>query len=272
MKAVNDILLSLKEPLQSYIETDSGFKLALSGQENRFEWNISCDGIVRSMPNESILNNDIKEGDKVYFSYFVCSDRSFDSDEDFFNPSIEANYMQQFIDGHGNRINIIAVPSIIDKKWVCSYINHLGVFIEGFEGTESQMERWKAQFKFGNVQRFKFENLIERKGEQYWKCHPDFIFAKKTSKGIKAIGNYILLEPIKQKITQAQLAKHGIQIPHSSIESTVSDRAILFSGGSELGIKKGQVIGFDNRYIQKYKFDGIEYIIIEKDRVLGIWE
>ena len=272
MQSVNSVLLSIGEPLQSYIETNSGFKLILAGQEFRHEWNVSVKGKVVSLPLDHPYNKSLKVGDIVYFSYFVCADRSFDSDEDFFNPEINENYLKKFYDGHGNKIQIIAVPSLLDKQWVCSYHDKYGTFQHGISGTEKEMERWMSQFTFGNVQRYKFENLIELDGEQFWRCNPDFIFAKEVNGKPIAVGNYLLLEPIKQKVSSQELSKYGIQIPDAFIEATMSDRAVLSSGGHKLGLKKGQVIGFHGSYVQKYDFDNTPYVIIENDRVFGIWE
>ena len=272
IKSVNDVLLSIGSPLQEYLETDSGFKLILAGGEYRHEWNVSVKGKVVSLPIDHPYNKSLKIGDTVYFSYFVCSNRSFDSDAEFFNPEIDEAYLKKFYDGYGNKIQIIAVPSIIDKQWVCSYIDKRGEFIHGISGTEKEMERWLSQFKFGNVQKYRFENLIELDGEQYWKCHPDFIFAKEVSGKPVAVGDYLLLEPIKQKVSRETLYDYGITIPDAFIEANLSDRAILLSGGNKLGLKKGQIIGYDGKLVQKYDFDNKPYIIIESNRVFGIWE
>ena len=272
IKSVNNVLLSIGKPLQDYIETESGFKLILAGQQHRMEWNISVKGTVVSLPKDNIFDNKLKDGDEVYFSYFICSDRSFASDADFFNAEINENYLKIFYDGHGNKIQVIAVPSIIDKQWVCSYIDKRGNFVHGTSGTEREMERWLAQFTFGSVQGYKFENLIELNGEQFWKANQDFIFAKAIDNKPVALGKYVIATPIKQQISQSELAKYGIQIPESFVEATVSDRAIVFSGGEDLGLNVGDEVGYDNRYIQKYSFDGVEYIILEKERIFGIWE
>lgn len=272
MQSVNSVLLSIGEPLQSYIETNSGFKLILAGQEHRHEWNVSVKGKVVSLPIDHPYNKSLKVGDTVYFSYFVCADRSFDSDADFFNPEINQNYLKKFYDGHGNYIQVIAVPSLIDKQWVCTYIDKYGTFQHGISGTESEMERWLSQFKFGSVQKYKFENLIELDGEQYWKCDPEFIFAKEVNGKPIAIGKYLLLEPLKQTISSQELLKYNIVIPEAFIETTVADRAILLSGGSKIGLKKGQTVGFDSRFLQKYSFNNIPYTILEQERIFGIWE
>lgn len=272
IKAVNTPLLSIGKPFQEYIETENGFKLILAGQENRFEWNISVKGTIVSLPQENVFEGKLQNGDEVYFGYFVCSDRSFDSDADFFNPQVDENFLKIFYDGHGNKIQVVAVPSLIDKQWVCSYIDKRGNFVHGRSGTEREMERWLSQFTFGNVQKYRFENLIEHNGEQFWKAQQDFIFAKCVDNKPLAVGKYVIATPIKQEISQSELAKYNIHIPEAFIEATVSDRAIVFSGGEDLGLNINDQIAFDNRYIQKYSFDGVEYIILEKDRIFGIWE
>jgi co-chaperonin GroES (HSP10) len=272
IKSVNSVILSIGKPLQEYIETESGFKLILAGQEHRMEWNISVKGSVVSLPKDNVFKGELKDGDEVYFGYFVCSDRSFDSDADFFNAQVDENYLKIFYDGHGNKIQIIAVPSIIDKQWVCSYINKNGEFVHGRSGTEREMEKWLAQFTFGNVQTYRFENLIEVQGEQFWKANEEFIFAKCVDNKPIALGKYVIATPIKYQVPKSELAKYGIQIPDSFMEATLSDRAIVFSGGQDLGLEVGQTVGYDGQYVQKYNFDGVEYIILEKNRILGTWE
>jgi co-chaperonin GroES (HSP10) len=272
IKATNNVILSIGKPLQEYIETESGFKLILAGQEHRMEWNISVKGTVVSLPKDNFFDGKLQNGDEVYFGYFVCSDRSFDSDADFFNESVNENFLKIFYDGHGNKIQIIAVPSIIDKQWVCSYIDKKGEFVHGKSGTEKEMERWLAQFTFGNVQKYRFENLIELNGEQFWKANQEFIFAKSVDNKPIALGKYVIATPIKYQVSKDELIKYGINIPESFMEATLSDRAVVFSGGEDIGLKIGQTVGYDGMYIQKYNFDGFEYIILEKDRILGIWE
>jgi co-chaperonin GroES (HSP10) len=270
IKAVNSVLLKLKEPVKTVIETETGFKLELAGNFN-IEWNVTVQGVIESLPKNSPYLGEIKKGDEVCFSYFIVNDRSFDTDVDMFNPSIESNYMQQFIDGRGARINIIAVPGIITKKWVCSYIDENGNFVHGFEGTESEMERWKSQYKFGSVQKFKFENLIDYNSEHYWRCDNQFLFAKIVDGKLVSLGDRVILTPIDIDVPKETLTAMGIKIPDTSVQARLSDRAMVYSGGERMGIKQGDTVGFDPRFVEKYEFNNKQYFLLREDRVLGTW-
>jgi hypothetical protein len=49
------------------------------------------------------------------------------------------------------------------------------------------------------------------------------------------------------------------------------DRARLLSGGERLGYKPGNVVSFEEKYIERYSIFGKEYFLIKERRVNGLW-
>jgi len=268
MKAVSNILLKLNKPLKTEIELKGGIKLLLA-ENFRPEWNATSVGTVHSASDMCGLA--VAKGDEVVFSYQVVSDRGFESDEDNFFPYVNENYKKVFYNGKGGILTMIAVQGIIDKQWVGTYVDEKGEFIDGIQGSEKEVERWFNSFKMGNVQTFCFQNLIKYGKEQVWKCEPFMVFAKIARKKLIALGDYIICKPIKVDVSAEQLSAMGIVIPQSFIKATLSDRAKVVSGGKEMGVKEGDIIGFRGEFIQKYDILGKEYYIIEKKWCHCIW-
>ena len=268
---INNILLQLKEPAATTIETNGGFKLEFVSRYN-FEQHVTCTAIVSGVPKDSPYGDKVKKGDTLYFKYDVVADRAFGSDKDYFNPYIEENYRQIFYSGTGEKIQIVAVQGLIGVKYVAAYFDKYGRFVHGCEGYERDIERWKSQFNFGSVQSYEFKNLITYKGGQYWKCGYDQVFAKKKGNFIEAIGDRAILEPIDIELPDEIISTMGVHIPKSSVKGRLTDRAKLLSGGWNEGFMKGDIVAFDERFIERYKFNNKEYYLIKTSRLDGVYK
>jgi hypothetical protein len=60
-------------------------------------------------------------------------------------------------------------------------------------------------------------------------------------------------------------------LPFQTVELRYVDRAVMVSGGEELGFKKGDILSFDPTYLEKYNLFGKEYYLIKKRRIQGKW-
>ena len=52
----------------------------------------------------------------------------------------------------------------------------------------------------------------------------------------------------------------------------LGDRAKVLSAPDDSGLKKGDVVGFEPQYLEKYEYEDKSYYLIKSYRALGIWE
>lgn len=269
-KPLHNLLVRLKEPIATTISTKGGFTLHLAGEYRR-EWNVTCEGVVAGLPKENPYKGKLKEGDTLYFRYQVVSDREFKSDHDHFHPYIEENYKQVYYNSLMEKISIIAVQGVITIKWIGMFHDKNGNFLHGVHGTQSDLERWKSQFKFGTIQNYQFSNLIEYQDVAYWKCQYEQVFAKKTKNGLQALEDMVIMKPIDLDVPRETFENSNLLMPQTSIKARLTDRATLISGGEDIGYKKGDIVSYDERFLEKYTFDKEDYYLIHKDRLDGVY-
>lgn len=271
IQPINEILLSLKKPLQDTIKLNGGLELYLDTTWQH-EQHVTCEGIVEGIPTDNPFNGELQIGDEVCFSYSVVAERRFADAGHHFHPSITSNYRKQFINGKDERINVVCVPGKISKKWVCTFLDGRGNFKHGFEGTEAEMERWLAQFPFGDIQGYEFRNLVVYNGKQYWKCEYHDIFAKKVGKKLVSIGEQVILNPINRVIPKDVLKDMGILWTKDKMTLQEVGRAKVISGGRKIGLKGGDIVGFNDRIKQSYRYFGREYYLVKQDSIYGKWQ
>lgn len=270
-KPLHNLLVQLTEPIATTISTKGGFTLHLAGEYRR-EWNVTCEGKVAGLPKNNPYNGKLKEGDTLYFRYQVVSDRSFKSDHDHFHPYIEENYKQVYYNSLMEKISVLAVPGLFAPKWVGMFHDKKGNFLHGVHGSESDLQRWKSQFKFGNIQNYEFSNLIEYQGVGYWKCQYEQVFAKKTKNGLVALQDMVIMQPIDLDVPRETLLESGVIMPQSTVKARLTDRAVLVSGAEDLGYKKGDIVSYNEKFLEKYTFDNQDYYLIHKDRLDGVYQ
>ena len=278
MKAqpINHVFLRLTKPIQDTIKIGD-LELYLDGSF-RPEWNATVVGEIAGLPknpkgDEAECVAKLKEGDKVLFDYSVVAERKFEEDGDHFTEVTKDNpYHQYFLNGKGEKLRIMAVQGKITYIWIATLLDRRGEFIDGCHGSEHDISRWKAQFNFGTTQKFFFKNLLDTDYGEYWKADYRDIFAKFEGDELVTVGNRIILEPIDVEIPEQVLTQMGLEIPKSSVSARLQDRARVLSAPEETGLKKGQVVGFEPKYLEKYEFGDKQYYLIKSYRALGVWE
>ena len=214
----------------------------------------------------------LKEGDKVLFDYSVVAERTFESDGEYFTEiTKDSPYYQKFKNGKGESLLIVAMPGKITHIWVGTYHDARGNFIDGCQGSEHDISRWKAQFNFGNTQSFVFKNLLDTGTKDVWKADYRDIYAKIENDELVTVGNRIILEPIDVEIPKDVIQQMGVV---DTIEAKVrlGDRAKVLSAPEGVSFKKGDVIGFEPQFLEKYEYNNKQYYLIKSYRALGIWE
>jgi len=272
-KPVTQVLLAVKKPLQDSLTTDSGLKLYISPDYKK-EWQASVTATITALPTkvnprEKKIFDQLSVGDEVCVSYRVVADFEFKGDGDRFMPVTEGDdRMRKFVNGRGDWIHVIALPGKISPIWVGYCQDKFRNIISGIEGSQSEVERWMAQFPYDKTDIYSFNNFFEYNGEDYWKCDLTDIFAKKVKGHLVAVGDRIICNPIDENVPKAF---HNIQ-HHSSVKLRYQDRAKVFSGGKEKGIKRDDIVSFSPAHLEKYTFYGKNYYLINQNMVLGKWQ
>jgi hypothetical protein len=274
-KPINHIFLNLEKPIQDTIKLGD-LELYLDGSY-RPEWNATVIGEVYSLPKnpkgtDGKVVSKLKEGDKVLFDYSVVAERKFESDGDYFTEiTKDSPYYQKFTNGKGESLLIVAMPGKISHIWVGTYHDKRGNFIDGCQGAEHNISRWKAQFNFGNTQSFFFKNLVDTGTKDVWKADYRDIFAKVENDELITVGNRIILEPIDIDLPQDVIKEMGV-VDTINAKVRLGDRAKVLSVPDGVNLKKGDVVGFEPQFLEKYEYNNKQYYLIKSYRALGIWE
>lgn len=274
-KPINHIFLNLEKPIQDTIKLGD-LELYLDGSY-RPEWNATVVGEVYSLPKnpkgtDGKVVSKLKEGDKVLFDYSVVAERKFESDGDYFTEiTKDSPYYQKFKNGKGESLLIVAMPGKISHIWVGTYHDKRGNFIDGCQGAEHNISRWKAQFNFGNTQSFFFKNLVDTGTKDVWKADYRDIFAKVENDELITVGNRIILEPIDIDLPQDVIKEMGV-VDTINAKVRLGDRAKVLSVPEGVNLKKGDVVGFEPQFLEKYEYNNKQYYLIKSYRALGIWE
>lgn len=273
---VSQVLLSIKQALQDELTTDSGIKFYIAPDYKK-EWQAAVTATVSELPiNPSPKDKEILAqlypGDEVAISYQVVADFEFKGDGGQFMPTTEDNdYVKEFANGRGETVRVYALPKVAGFKgiiWCGALQNKKRELIDGVQGDEETVERWLSQFPFGKTDVYKFNNLFEVGGKDYWKCYPDQIFAKKVKGHWVAIGDRIICKPIEEEVPAEVKRSLGYM---GDLKIRYQDRARVLSGGKRMGLKKGDVVSFDPKQCEKYDFDGKQYYLINERVVQGKW-
>lgn len=272
MRGVNHYLVELETPLTEKIKTESGVEFYLAPEFN-FSWNVTVTGRVVLCPeNKARSLEHIKVDDKVAISYQVVNQRKFTGDSHIFKLESHHPNIMIYYNGKGEHLRVTKIPDHIKKgAWVGVYIDKRHILLDGCEGTESDLNRWLAQFPMSNSKDFVFQNLVRVNDKYYWKVEKEQILAKKLKNRLFATSNYAICKPIVIDLSKRLSLVKGIHLAPNSVLATYPDRAKLISGGKEYGLNVGDEIGFDRQYVNKYMLFDEEYYLIKENRILCTW-
>lgn len=271
MRGANYYLVELEKPLQDEIILNSGLKLFFAAEYD-FNWNVTVTGKVACLPeNKKEQNKFIQINDEICFSYQIVNDKKFASDSHIFRVEHDTPYYKQYYNGRGEYIKIMQFAPQHRSVWVGVYYNKKHELITGCEGTESDLNRWLAQFPMSVAKDYVFDNLVEINGKPYWKVTKEQIFAKKIKKKLFSCSEYVICSPIILDLTQQVSIMKGIHLAPNTVLTRYFDRATVVSGGKELGLERGDIAGFQPEYVNKYKLFGEDYFLIKKARINVKW-
>jgi len=276
---INTVFLTLDSALQDEILLEGGIKL-YQAAEFDVEWNSTVTGIVAGIPKHPTglcaeVCEKLKVGDEVAFSYRVVSDRGYPKAEDFFSPMFEPQPdRKEYRNSLGDKLKVVAMPAVhgkFNKIWVGFLTDRKGNHIDGVQGNEREVDNWLSKFKFSGVQDMFFNNLLNIKKTEYWRCAFTEILAKKKKDKIVAVNDRIICEPIEENVKERWQLESGIALPYQDLKIRYVDRAKVISGGIELGLREGDIVGFSSNYLEKYSLWNSKYYLIKKKHIIGKW-
>lgn len=270
---INKVLLELDKLYTDEIITAGGLKLYLD-PSYRPEWNVTVSGTIAGLPRDGIAGLEV--GDRVFFSYHVVNEKTWEDDRSFFVRNLDGNeFVREYTDKMGGTIKVVAFPGVITKRWAGAYVDEFGVFIDGCQGSESDVERWMSQFKFGYSKDLLYKNLVESNGMDYWLADTDMIYAVKRKKNIEATPGYAICKPLVLDLTDQVNLQNGLSLPVMSVKGRLEDRARIISMGEKLqnattvSANTGDIVFFQEKYVERYDFDGNQYYVVKHSRILA---
>lgn len=276
MNPIGCILLKIEKSLQDEIITDSGIKFYLDPSYNK-EWQATVTAKIAALPvkysdKHSKIIGQLNIGDEVCISYRVVADFAFKGDGHRFMATTEPNpHRQEYINGKGDRIQKAAMPKrsgISGATWVGVLTNVRGDYVDGCQGSESDVDRWMAQFPFGQTDDYTFNNFISYNGEEYWKCNISDVFAKKVDGKLVAVGDRVIGRYVEEEVPED--IKRSLMF-NGDMKVRYQDRLRVLTGGEDLGLKENNTINFTSGHLEKYSFYGKEYYMIRKKSINGLW-
>lgn len=274
---INQVILELDKPFEDEIITKGGLHLYLDSSFRK-SYNVTTKAKIAHLP----VNPDpkfkkiiaqLQVGDEVAINYLVCGDVTYRGDEGQFMSSIEAKdeRMQEYRNGKGERIHIYAFQKRkgFGDVWAGVYLDKRGQYIDGCQGSEEDVSRWKSQFSFGKTDIYFHNNLFEYKGKTYWKCSPDEIYAKRIKGHLVAIGNRVIMQPVEEQVPLD--VKHYIASLTDDVKIQYQDRGSVLTGGKSRGFKRNDVVSFESKFLEKYSFFGKNYFVVNENLVIGKW-
>jgi len=272
MHGVNHYLVTVDTILQEKIKLAGGIELYFDGSYQH-EWSVSVTGTVVCVPqNPKTTNKWIEVKDNICFSYQVLNDKKFTAESHIFKIEHDYPDYKLYANGNGDQIKIIKLAARHGGHFAAVCYTKRHQLIEGAEGTESDINRWLAQFPMSNAKDFVYENLVEIEGKQYWKVRKEQIFAKKIKKKLFSCSEFVICKPIVLDVSQRISLIKGIALAPGSVMTRYVDRAEVVAGGRDLGLERGDIIGFDAEYVNKYTLFDEEYFLIKEGRANVKWE
>lgn len=273
MKSLNNCFVSVDKAVQDEIILGNGIKLYIAAEYNH-EWNTTVTGTVESVP--PALRHKINPKDKIFFSFRVVADRkAISEDEIFYKVSHDDDkYNLQYISNKGNKVVCVGFMGKISVIWTGYYWDRVKGFQHGFsKGSHGQMERWLAQFNMNAEVKYVYNNLYDIDGKDYWKVKPQEVFAKLEGEEIVPVGGRLILEPIDLELTEDELKRNGIFVStKTDVKLRLYDRAKMLHDFEPLELKKGDTVGFDQTYVEKYELNGKQLFLIKPKRLTGVWQ
>jgi co-chaperonin GroES (HSP10) len=283
----NNILVKLDKSFQDEIVTDSGIKFFTDTTFNP-EWNVSISGVVVSVPHKLTEGNGgvhsliperpnisqiVKAGDEIIFSYTVVMNRNEEHNKgDVFERNKPISpFVTEWENPYG--LKIIREYLMNDKYRIALIDTKTMIIADMVEGNKHDVESFMGRYMPDKSTVFNYNNLLNIDDEDYWMVDYANVIAIKDEYGYRMVGDYVLLEPIREPISgeyQGLLEVYEIaqDADFRAIGKVISIGEPL-KGHKKLSVKPQDTVVTDIRFVEKYKIDGKDYWVARQKYIYG---
>lgn len=284
---LNNILVELPKAFNDEIIADGGTKFFLDASL-RPEWNVTISGKVASVPKVltagGIVNHSfypdradilpvVKAGDEIIFSYLVVMSRTqtdnvgevYEKDkpiDPYITTWTNPSKLRIFRVYHNN------------NKYECGLFDlKSGTWLDKVACNEAGVEAFLSKYMATENVGFNYKNLLPHFGKEYWKVDYINAIAIKKETGFEMIGDYVLLEPIREP--RRGFEQGLIEVYEVAQETDYKATARVVSIGEplkneiKLNVKPNDIIYTDIRYAEKYHIDGHDYWVVRQKYLLA---
>lgn len=252
----------------AYHVTVTGKVVAVPAKINKTE--PVADGSFRPDKFRARLNEDVKEGDELFFSYAVIDDKDVKKDADSFT--------EQTPDKASNRVwtngkqDILQFFLLTKKIAIGLWLTKAGQRIDGTQGTPKEVERWLAKnFKFDQDGETVYRNLLWTPEGEYWMVDYLEAIAVKRAGELIMLNGMVLCEEQKEekefRVGEDKILYEAPKKLDGTLKVIATGRPL--KDEPELGLKPGDTIKVNQCHVQQYELWGEKYTLIDQRSILG---
>lgn len=283
----NNILVELDKKFQDEIISDGGIKF-YKDTTFRPEWGVTISGKVISTPKKITIgdgqvhsldpdrvkiNQNVKVGDEIIFSYLVVMNRAMtdNAGEIFTREQPISPYITIWTNPNG--LQIIREYHMNNKYQIALLDTKTKIVVDVVKGGEKAVEDFMAKYMPTENHGFNYRNIFPFKDKDYWMVDYANAVAIKRKDGYEMVGDYVLLQPIREPYRGTY--EGALEIHEIKQDTDYRATARLLSigeplkGNKKLSVKPNDIIVTDIRYVEKYEIDGKDYWIVRQKYIYG---
>lgn len=117
------------------------------------------------------------------------------------------------------------------------------------------------------------EYLFEDNGQKIWQIDEQFLLGHFRGDGIVPKPGLVFMNALADEVQEKTAA--GLWIPEMSQRKKIKGRALVryvgaqLPGADEVDVVSGDVVFFDERFVQRYTIKGVEYLVLDQSRLLA---
>lgn len=283
----NNILVELDKLFQDRLISDGGMEF-YKDTTFRPEWNTSVMGVVASVPKKltvgggfdtidpdrPLIRPIVKPGDQLVFSYLVIMNRKqSDNAGEIFTRDQPVNPYTT-IWSNPNGLQIVRIY-LKNNKYECGLFDTVSrTWVDRIKGGEIDVESFMGKYMPTENHGFNYRNLLPYDGRDYWMVdYPNAIAIKRAEGVFDMIGDFVLVEPIKEPSRGTYRGSLEIYNVDQSSDYFATGKVLSIGepllGDKKLNVKPNDIICADIRYVQKYEIDRKDYWVIRQKHLYG---
>lgn len=218
---------------------------------------------------------EVMEGDKLFFSYMVISDRESVEDPESFFSTGQGVWQNQ----KGETLTLGMLPEeltwvVMGKRniWASNYYDVNNELIGGFVGKRSEIDKWMSGFRFTQRDEMVYSNCLF---DNIWRVDYQYAIAYKRGDELRTIGGYVMIEPVVDEIelsfsdgTQLiipEYMKKAVKKGHGIVTAVGEPR----SGARKVSVNVGDRVFFDQRFAESYVIENKEVLLVKRHKIYG---